>query len=180
MLTAERNEEEVLSIVKPLNPWKAPGLGGFNDQFYKSCWNIIGKDVLSIVQQFFPKCNTTQMVSDFRPISLCNEICKIISKILVKRLKLVIHKYISDEQAAFIEGKEIVDNVVSASECLKKINRWEEWEDKWGALKIDMTKDLDKLEWKYLMKMFECLGFSALWFSLLYKLPIHCFPLYIT
>lgn len=93
MSTAVPNEEEVLSIVKSLNPWKAPGLGGFNDQFYKSCWNIIGKDVLSIVQQFFkgelnlgqinqtllipiPKCNSTQMVSDFRPISLCNEIAK--------------------------------------------------------------------------------------------------------
>lgn len=88
-----------------LNPWKAPSLYGFNRQFYKCCWSIISNDIVCTMQIFFdgrldlheinkillivdpiPKYSTAQIISDFRPISLCNDIYKIISKLLTGRL----------------------------------------------------------------------------------------------
>ena len=80
-----------------LGAFKALGLDGFSGVFYQKCWGIVKDDVVRTVVSFFeerhmnneqnctdvvliPKLFGPEMVSQFRPISLCNFLYKVIFK----------------------------------------------------------------------------------------------------
>ena len=87
-----------------MRPTKAPGPDGMNALFYQRFWNIVGDSIITVVFDFLnigsmvpginhinivliPKVKNSKKMFDFRPISLCNVIYKIISKVLANRLK---------------------------------------------------------------------------------------------
>lgn len=65
-----------------------------------------------------PKVTDPKTVSDYKPISLCNVLYKIIAKTLANRLKLVLNDIISKNQSAFVPGRFIYDNIIVAYEVL--------------------------------------------------------------
>lgn len=102
-----------------LGPHKAPGPNGIPAFFYHEFWSIVKVDVINTVQAFFhsgslfkplnhtfiiliPKVTYLEEVKHFRPISLYNVICKVISKIIVNRLKPLMNTFITPFQNAFI------------------------------------------------------------------------------
>lgn len=93
-----------------------------------------------------PKLKDPIMVSDFRPISLCNVLYKIIAKTLVNRMKLVLGDVISSNQSAFLFRRLISDNKILAYETLHSMKT-----QKYGkignmAIKVDMSKAYDRVE----------------------------------
>lgn len=58
---------------------------------------------------------------DYRPISICNVVYKIVAKVLANGMKPIISQIISLTQSAFIPNKLIMDNVIIGYECLQKI-----------------------------------------------------------
>ena len=89
--------------------------------FYQKFWHIVGNDVSSAVLDFLnfgnmileinythivliPKIKSLEKMTDFKPISLCNVIYKIISKVLANRLKIILPQLISPTQIAFVPG----------------------------------------------------------------------------
>jgi len=105
-----------------LKEGKAPGPDGFSTTFYHKFWEIIKDEVWQVVEEsramhwFFPALNTTFIViipkeeisntpKKFRPIVLCNVIYKVISKVVVNRLKPLLPLLISPEQSGYIEGR---------------------------------------------------------------------------
>ena len=91
---------------------KALGLDGYTSLFFKKAWSIVGNDFCATVQDFFhsgqmlkqinhsvialvPKSNNISSPSDFRPISYCNVIYKVIAKILANRLAYALKDIIS-------------------------------------------------------------------------------------
>lgn len=152
--------DEVHQIVKEMGNDKAPGPDSLNAFSFKK--NIIKDQVFDYVQIFFligvldAKLNETQIVlpnkenpqqaTHFRPIGLCNVSYKILSKILVKRMKLLLNSLVSPFQNAVVPSRQISDNVMLLHTMGKKIKS----KQVYLGLKLDIAKAYDRLEWNFL------------------------------
>lgn len=69
-----------------------------------------------------PKTKNPQKVTEYRPISLCNVIYRILAKVLANRLKKILPGVVSNSQSAFVPRRLITDNVLIAFETMHHIN----------------------------------------------------------
>ena len=102
-------------------------------------------------------------MNHFRPISLCNVIYKIISKLLVNHLKPFMDSLITPFQNAFIKGRNIFDNILLAHGIFYFLRKRKRRKKFYGALKINMTKAYDRVDWKFLKAVLISMNFSQNW-----------------
>ena len=107
-----------------------------------------------------PKTDSPDHITQFRPISLCNMVYKVISKLLANRLKHILCEIISPNQSAFVPGRLIMDNFLVAFESYHAIKK--KTSGKYGtcAVKLDMHKAYDMVEWTFLETILLRLGFT--------------------
>ena len=135
MLGRGVNEVEVKKALFDMGPLKAPGPDGLNPLFYQSQWETVGGSVVKLVLSMFekpdliehingtqivliPKVAIPQTIQDLRPISLCNVIYKIVTKIISNRLKPIISRVVAPNQCSFIKGRQSSDNIILVQEII--------------------------------------------------------------
>ncbi|GJU75281.1 RNA-directed DNA polymerase, eukaryota, reverse transcriptase zinc-binding domain protein [Tanacetum coccineum] len=172
-MVIEVTDEEIKSALFEIDSSKAAG-PDYSACFYKKAWQIVRKEICLEVSEFFrtrrifeeinatlialvPKIDTPNVVSDFRPIACCNVLYKIISKILTDRIKSGLNKIVSLNQSAFIPGRHIQDNILIAQELLRGYNR--KFGAKRCAMKIDLQKAYDTINWEFLKYVLHVVGF---------------------
>ena len=165
-------------------PLKAPRPDGMPPLFYQHFWSTSGVVVTKTVLDFLnhgivppnfnetrivliPKIKDPKRVTNYRPISLCNVVYKLASKAIANRLKKILPTIISDTQSAFVQGRLITDNILLAFESMHHINQKREGKEGEMALKLDMSKAYDRVEWICLEKIMEKLGFAERWRNLI-------------
>ena len=183
MLLTPFSATEVKEALFDMHPEKSLGPDDMNPAFCQRFWHIVGEDVISACLQFvkdcsfpaglnytsivlIPKKQKPEMLSDMRPIALCNVLYKIISKMLANRMKLVLDLVISDSQSTFVPGRAIIDNIIISAEVMHFLKWKRQGKHGVAALKIDISKAYDRIEWSFLQAMMLKLGFDTQWVDL--------------
>ena len=106
-------------------------------------------------------------MAELRPISLCNVGYKIISKVLCQRLKSLLPSLVSETQSAFVAGRLISDNILIAQEMFHGLRTNEACKGKYMAVKTDMSKAYDRVEWEFIKALLQKMGFHEHWIKLM-------------
>lgn len=93
-----------------------------------------------------PKLRVPQTVADLCPISLCNVLVRILSKVLSNRLKECLDSIISGQQSAFIQGRLLMDNALIEFKVNHSMRRHTQGKTGLIGLKIEISKAYDRLE----------------------------------
>ncbi|CAL8160923.1 unnamed protein product [Prunus armeniaca] len=101
-----------------------------------------------------PKVVSSQTMAQFRPISLCCTLYKVLSKIIVARLRPLMSTLISPNQVSFVPGRQITDNILVAQELMHKFKNSKGRKD-FIAWKVDLSKAYDRLNWNFIRKKWK-------------------------
>lgn len=182
-LCAPYSAEEIRLALFQMHPTKSPGPDGM-PQFFQHFWETVGESVVLAVQNFLesgqlvkeinfthvcliPKVKNPENMSQLRPIALCNVIYKLCAKVLANRLKKFLPQLISPFQSAFVPGRLITDNTLIANEISHFIHHKRSGPDGYMALKLDMSKAYDRIEWGFLQAVLTRLGFVDHWINII-------------
>lgn len=155
---------------------KAPGADGIPAYFFQTYWAMCNEDIYKFVWDCYRRASIPQWVnvtltlvpkqaniqhkSQLRPLSLCTTIYKVLAKTIVAKLKPLLAKIGHPNQASFIPGKNITDNIFIAQEIL---HRYARTTGKQGyfAWKIDLSKAYDRLRWEFIDAVLADIGVSG-------------------
>lgn len=160
-LTAPVCKNEVRKAVFSMKSYKAPGPDGFQPLFFKHFWEVVGDDLWNMVRNaisrgyseesmaeilmvLIPKIDHPRSLKKFRPISLCNVAYKVITKVLVQRIRPFLYELIGPLQSSFIPGRSTNDNVILAQEVIHFMHHSKS-QSGFIAYKLDLEKAYDRV-----------------------------------
>lgn len=139
---------------------KSPGVDGFDSDFFKKSWEIVGHSVCKTVWEFFetgvlspyfqhtllvllPKVDNLQTAAEYRPIACGSTMYKCITKLRCLRLVSVLPSIISQNKGAFVKDRLILHNILLSQELFRGYNR--EKLSHRCVLKVDLHKVYDSV-----------------------------------
>ena len=169
------SHQDIKNVIFAMGSQKAPGPDGLPTLFYKKYWNVVGNLIIEAIQNCFssgkllrevnnsflvliPKINSPFSINHYRPISLCNTVYKAISKLLVSKIRPLLERLVSPCQSAFIPGRWIAENQLIVHELLHSFKR-RKVKGGFIAMKLDLQKAFDRVNWKFLQAVLVNFGF---------------------
>ncbi|XP_065622950.1 uncharacterized protein LOC136064750 [Quercus suber] len=171
------DDEEIREALWALKPFKAPRPDGLHASFFQHFWHDVKDSICNEVKKAFglgvipeylnktlitliPKFQYPESLANYRSTSLCNLVYKIISKILVARIRPLLSNLISPIQTTFVPGRKGVDNVIIAQELIYTMDNLKGREG-YMAVKVDLEKAYDRLEWSFIHKVLQAFHFPS-------------------
>lgn len=159
-------DQEIKNALWTMKPFKALGPNGLYAGFFQHFWLLVGDSVKCTVKEAFaaskvpqnlnktlitliPKLLGVDKLSNYRPISLCNTIYKIITKIIVMRIRPLLPRTISPMQSTFVPRRKGLDNMIITQDIIHPMSG-KKGKTGFMALKIDLKKAYDRLEWSFI------------------------------
>lgn len=159
---------EIWAAVKDMKAFKAPGPDGFQPLFYQKFWDVGHPNVISLVKDvlegrdfpeglndaflvLIPKVDAPSKANQFRPIGLCNIVYRIVTKVIVNRLKSILPIIISPTQCSFVPKRQITDNIIIVQEMLHTM-RSKQGRVGSMVMKMNFEKAYDRLRWDFIRK----------------------------
>lgn len=176
-LEVDITNDDIKSALFSMGSLKVSGPDGFHALFYQSQWETIGTDVCNWVHGVFsnqsissninktflvliPKTKFPESMGQLRPISLCNVLYKVVTKVIVNRLKPVFPSLIALNQVSFVAGRWIKDNIVIAQEVVHSMPT-KKGKKSWMVIKVDLEKAYDRLKWDFIRDTLSDVGFPS-------------------
>ena len=144
-LTRMPSLAKIRLVIFDMGPSSSPGPDGFTGRFFKACYEIIGSDVVHVVQGFFlqgfflngrihlrlnskimaliPKMPSTLRLEHYTPIAMSNFVFKVITRIIVDLLSIICSKILLENQYGFLKGRNGRDAIVGAAECFTDLHK---------------------------------------------------------
>jgi hypothetical protein len=124
--------------------------------------NALRKGILSRSQRkgiivLLYKKGDSELLKNWRPISLLNIDYKIMTKVLSQRLRSVMPYIINEDQTGAVPGRSISYSIALTRDIIKYCN---ETDTPAAILSIDQTKAFDMVSWSFLFKALEKFGFG--------------------
>lgn len=165
--------KEVKSAILKIDSNRSPGPDGYGSGFFKAAWDIVGTSVTEAVLEFFqtgellqqlnatnialiPKVEAPEFASQYMPISCFNVIYKCISKILCNKLSKAIEIIVADNQAAFVQGRSMIHNILICHDLMRHYNKKTSPR---CLMKIDLKKAYDMVSWEFVEEALNGYGF---------------------
>ena len=166
ILNTPITNREIFEGLWVLKSFKGPSPDGLHAGFFQRFWLIVGDFVREEVKRVFssriisdymnqtlitliPNCRSPESLSNYRLISFCNTIYKIVTKIIVNRIYPFLSELISPLQVAFVPRRKGLDNAITVQELIHTMSK------KKGrigvmAIKLNLEKAYDHLEWSFI------------------------------
>lgn len=186
MLNHSVTKRDIYNVISHMNPFKALGSDGLQAGFFQGQWHFISDSFCSLILDIFrnpekvseinqtlitviPKVDPVVNIRNFRPISLCNISYKVISKILARRLRLLMGSLVNPCQSSFIPQRQSRDNIIMAQEIFHsmRMKRGKKW---WMAVKLDLEKAYDRLNWSLIKETLQDIGLPSPFINMVW----HC------
>ena len=123
------SDAEIKDGLWAMKLWKSPSLDGLHARFFQRFWSVVGELVKKVVKLAFeerkipsylnktnitliPKISSLETLGNYHPISLCNTVYEIVTKIIVCRLRPFLDKLISPFQSVFVPRRKRLDNAI--------------------------------------------------------------------